>query len=123
MKKKRLLFLFIIISFIIFPNIALAETGQCGVLRYDITDLSIRDDKITLKGWAFVTCTHNYRNYDGRKGKSDSNITKTGGDQRIKIRAIDKNVAQLDVKEISGFSRSTPRLVVTTITPLAPCIP
>lgn len=102
MKKKILSFLFIIISFIIFPNIALAETGQCGVLRYDITDLSIRDDKITLKGWAFVTCTHNYRNYDGRKGKSDSNITKTGGDQRIKIRAIDKNVAQLDVKEVNG---------------------
>ena len=86
MKKKILLFLFIIISFIIIPNIALAETGECGVLRYDITDLSIRDDKITLKGWAFVTCTHNYRTYSGK----DKAIT-GNGEQRIKIRAITKN--------------------------------
>lgn len=86
MKKKILLFLFIIISFIIVPNIALAEKGQCGVLRYDITDLSIRDDKITLKGWAFVTCTHNYRTYSG----GDKAIT-GNGEQRIKIRAITKN--------------------------------
>lgn len=86
MKKKILLFLFIIISFIIVPNIALAETGQCGVLRYDITDLSIRDDKITLKGWAFVTCTHNYRTYSG----GDKAITGSG-EQKIKIRAITKD--------------------------------
>lgn len=101
MKKKILSFLFIIISFIIFPNIALAETGQCGVLRYDITDLSIRDDKITLKGWAFVTCTHNYRTYSGK----DKTIT-GNGEQKIKIRAITKDgTRELDSVTYNGTEK------------------
>lgn len=102
MKRKIFLFLFIVISFITIPNIALAETGECGVVRYDITGLSIKDDKITLKGWAFVTCTHNYRTYEGRNNQKDPNINETGGDQKIKMRAINTNNTELDVKAVDG---------------------
>lgn len=101
MKKKILLFLFIIIASLSFSVKVKAETGECGQVRYDITNLSIKDEKITFTGWAFISCTHNYTNYKG----SDSNIPKSGGGQKIKISAIvgsGDNKRIISEKEVNG---------------------
>ena len=91
MKKKILLFLFIIIASLSFSTKVKAETGRCGTVRYDVTSLNIRDEKITFTGWAFISCTQNYTDYKG----GDSSITKSGGGQKIKIRAIDDDDNQI----------------------------
>ena len=91
MKKKLLLFLFIIIASLSFSTKVKAETGRCGTVRYDVTSLNIRDEKITFTGWAFISCTQNYTDYKG----GDSSITKSGGGQKIKIRAIDDDDNQI----------------------------
>lgn len=99
MKKKIFLFLFIIIiSLSLLENVK-AEKGNCGAVRYDVTNLNIRDEKITFTGWAFINCTQNYTDYKG----NDSSIVKSGGGQKIKIRAIDSNGNQVgSEKEVNG---------------------
>lgn len=103
MKKKILLFLFIIIASLSFSTKVKAEKGECGQVRYDITNLNIKNEEITFTGWAFISCTQNYTDYKGR----DSSITKSGGGQKIKIRAIDDTGKQIG-KEIEVNGSSTP---------------
>lgn len=99
MKKKIFLFLFIIITSLSLLENVKAEKGNCGVVRYDVTNLNIRDEKITFTGWAFINCTQNYTDYKG----NDSSIVKSGGGQKIKIRAIDSNGNQVgSEKEVNG---------------------
>lgn len=99
MKKKIFLFLFIIITSLSLLENVKAEKGNCGAVRYDVTNLNIRDEKITFTGWAFINCTQNYTNYKG----NDSSIVKSGGGQKIKIRAIDSNGNQVgSEKEVNG---------------------
>lgn len=99
MKKKIFLFLFIIITSLSLLENVKAEKGNCGALRYDVTNLNIRDEKITFTGWAFINCTQNYTDYKG----NDSSIVKSGGGQKIKIRAIDSNGNQVgSEKEVNG---------------------
>lgn len=99
MKKKIFLFLFIIITSLSLLENVKAEKGDCGAVRYDVTNLNIRDEKITFTGWAFINCTQNYTNYKG----NDSSIVKSGGGQKIKIRAIDSNGNQVgSEKEVNG---------------------
>ena len=98
MKKKIFLFLFIIITSLSLLENVKAEKGNCGAVRYDVTNLNIRDEKITFTGWAFINCTQNYTDYKG----NDSSIVKSGG-QKIKIRAIDSNGNQVgSEKEVNG---------------------
>ena len=100
MKKKILLFLFIIISFIVIPNITLAA-DTFGVVRYDVTNLEIKNDtKITFKGWAFINGTHNFRTYKGDgastiKHYDESKMDVSQGDQIIAIRAVNNEGTQL----------------------------
>ncbi len=99
MKKKIFLFLFIIITSLSLLENVKAEKGNCGAVRYDVTNLNIRDEKITFTGWAFINCTQNYTDYKG----NDSSIVKSGGGQKIKIRAIDSNGNQVgSEKEVNG---------------------
>lgn len=99
MKKKIFLFLFIIITSLSLLENVKAEKGNCGAVRYDVTNLNIRDEKITFTGWAFINCTQNYTDYKGK----DSSIVKSGGGQKIKIRAIDSNGNQVgSEKEVNG---------------------
>lgn len=99
MKKKIFLFLFIIITSLSLLENVKAEKGNCGAVRYDVTNLNIRDEKITFTGWAFINCTQNYTDYKG----NDSSIVKSGGGQKIKIRAIDSNDNQVgSEKEVNG---------------------
>ena len=99
MKKKIFLFLFIIITSLSLLENVKAEKGNYGAVRYDVTNLNIRDEKITFTGWAFINCTQNYTNYKG----NDSSIVKSGGGQKIKIRAIDSNGNQVgSEKEVNG---------------------
>lgn len=99
MKKKIFLFLFIIITSLSLLENVKAEKGNCGAVRYDVTNLNIRDEKITFTGWAFIKCTQNYTDYKG----NDSSIVKSGGGQKIKIRAIDSNGNQVgSEKEVNG---------------------
>ena len=99
MKKKIFLFLFIIITSLSLLENVKAEKGNCGAVRYDVTNLNIRDEKITFTGWAFINCTQNYTDYKG----NDSSIVKSGGGQKIKIRAIDSNGNQVGIeKEVNG---------------------
>ena len=99
MKKKIFLFLFIIITSLSLLENVKAEKGNCGAVRYDVTNLNIRDEKITFTGWAFINCTQNYTNYKG----NDSSIVKSGGGQKIKIRAIDSNGNHVgSEKEVNG---------------------
>lgn len=99
MKKKIFLFLFIIITPLSLLENVKAEKGNCGAVRYDVTNLNIRDEKITFTGWAFINCTQNYTDYKG----NDSSIVKSGGGQKIKIRAIDSNGNQVgSEKEVNG---------------------
>lgn len=99
MKKKIFLFLFIIITSLSLLENVKAEKGNCGAARYDVTNLNIRDEKITFTGWAFINCTQNYTDYKG----NDSSIVKSGGGQKIKIRAIDSNGNQVgSEKEVNG---------------------
>lgn len=99
MKKKIFLFLFIIITSLSLLENVKAEKGNCGAVRYDVTNLNIRDEKITFTGWAFINCTQNYTDYKG----NDSSIVKSGGGQKIKIRAIDSNGNQIgSEKEVNG---------------------
>ena len=99
MKKKIFLFLFIIITSLSLLENVKAEKGNCGAGRYDVTNLNIRDEKITFTGWAFINCTQNYTDYKG----NDSSIVKSGGGQKIKIRAIDSNGNQVgSEKEVNG---------------------
>ena len=99
MKKKIILFLFIIITSLSLLENVKAEKGNCGAVRYDVTNLNIRDEKITFTGWAFINCTQNYTDYKG----NDSSIVKSGGGQKIKIRAIDSNGNQVgSEKEVNG---------------------
>lgn len=99
MKKKIFLFLFIIITSLSLLENVKAEKGNCGAVRYDVTNLNIRDEKITFIGWAFINCTQNYTDYKG----NDSSIVKSGGGQKIKIRAIDSNGNQVgSEKEVNG---------------------
>jgi hypothetical protein len=65
MKKKIFLFLFIIITSLSLLENVKAEKGNCGAVRYDVTNLNIRDEKITFTGWAFINCTQNYKDYKG----------------------------------------------------------
>lgn len=61
MKKKIFLFLFIIIT-----SLSLLENVKAEkviVQRHDVTNLNIRDEKITFTGWAFINCTQNYTDY------------------------------------------------------------
>ena len=100
MKKKIFLFLFIIITSLSLLENVKAEKGNCGAVRYDVTNLNIRDEKITFTGWAFINCTQNYTDYKG----NDSSIVKSGGGQKIKIRAIDSNGNQVgSEKEVNGL--------------------
>ena len=46
MKKKIFLFLFIIITSLSLLENVKAEKGNCGAVRYDVTNLNIRDEKI-----------------------------------------------------------------------------
>lgn len=99
MKKKIFLFIFIIITSLSLLENVKAEKGNCGAVRYDVTNLNIRDEKITFTGWAFINCTQNYTDYKG----NDSSIVKSGGGQKIKIRAIDSNGNQVgSEKEVNG---------------------
>lgn len=99
MKKKIFLFLFIIITSLSLLENVKAEKGNCGAIRYDVTNLNIRDEKLTFTGWAFINCTQNYTDYKG----NDSSIVKSGGGQKIKIRAIDSNGNQVgSEKEVNG---------------------
>ena len=99
MKKKIFLFLFIIITSLSLLENVKAEKGNFGAVRYDVTNLNIRDEKITFTGWAFINCTQNYTDYKG----NDSSIVKSGGGQKIKIRAIDSNGNQVgSEKEVNG---------------------
>ena len=99
MKKKIFLFLFIIITSLSLLENVKAEKANCGAVRYDVTNLNIRDEKITFTGWAFINCTQNYTDYKG----NDSSIVKSGGGQKIKIRAIDSNGNQVgSEKEVNG---------------------
>ena len=99
MKKKIFLFLFIIITSLSLLENVKEEKGNCGAVRYDVTNLNIRDEKITFTGWAFINCTQNYTDYKG----NDSSIVKSGGGQKIKIRAIDSNGNQVgSEKEVNG---------------------
>ena len=99
MKKKIFIFLFIIITSLSLLENVKAEKGNCGAVRYDVTNLNIRDEKITFTGWAFINCTQNYTDYKG----NDSSIVKSGGGQKIKIRAIDSNGNQVgSEKEVNG---------------------
>lgn len=99
MKKKIFLFLFIIITSLSLLENVKAEKGNYGAVRYDVTNLNIRDEKITFTGWAFINCTQNYTDYKG----NDSSIVKSGGGQKIKIRAIDSNGNQVgSEKEVNG---------------------
>lgn len=103
-RKRIILCLFIFTLVFLSSDIVLAETGSCGEVRYDITDFNINNEKITIKGWAFISCTQNYTEYNG----GDSTIKKTGGGQKIKIRAIDENGNQVgNVVEVNGSN--TPR--------------
>ena len=87
-RKRIILCLFIFTLVFLSSDVVLAEAGSCGEVRYDITDFNINNEKITIKGWAFISCTQNYTEYNG----GDSTIKKTGGGQKIKIRAIDENL-------------------------------
>ena len=48
MKKKIFLFLFIIITSLSLLENVKAEKGNCGAVRYDVTNLNIRDEKSHL---------------------------------------------------------------------------
>lgn len=103
-RKRMILILFIFTLVFLSSDIVLAEAGSCGKVRYDITDFNINNEKITIKGWAFISCTQNYTEYNG----GDSTIKKTGGGQKIKIRAIDENGNQVgNAVEVNGSN--TPR--------------
>ena len=103
-RKRIILCLFIFTLVFLSSDVVLAEAGSCGEVRYDITDFNINNEKITIKGWAFISCTQNYTEYNG----GDSTIKKTGGGQKIKIRAIDENGNQVgNVVEVNGSN--TPR--------------
>ena len=103
-RKRIILCLFIFTLVFLSSDVVLAEAGSCGEVRYDITDFNINNEKITIKGWAFISCTQNYTEYNG----GDSTIKKTGGGQKIKIRAIDENGNQVgNAVEVNGSN--TPR--------------
>ena len=94
MKKKILLFLFIIIASLSFSTKVFAVNITNDVLtydvRYDITDLNIKDSKITFKGWAFINNTHNFVSYRGGTAIKSQYGNIKNGDQMVMIRALDK---------------------------------
>lgn len=107
MKKKFLLVL--IIFFLLLSNKVNAAMGD---LRYDVTDLTIIDGKITFKGWAFIHKTHNFvtvneMNADGTETLKtvtvyDKNNQKiTAGGQKITIAAY-YNDTLIEAQTIGG---------------------
>lgn len=84
--KKNILIVFTIITFIIFiPNVKAAF----GDVRYDVTELNIRDSKITFSGWAFIHKTHNFVKYDGGTSIPSQYGEISNGGQTIYIQAIE----------------------------------
>lgn len=102
MKKKIFLFLFIIITSLSFSTKAFADELTYDV-RYDITELNIKDSKITFKGWAFINNTHNFVSYkNGTAIESQYGNIKYGG-QRIYIQALDEKGNRLgDIVSVEG---------------------
>ena len=98
--KKNILIVFTIITFIIFiPNVK----ADYGDVRYDVTELNIRDSKITFSGWAFIHKTHNFVSYKNGTPIESQNGNITNGDQKIMIRALDESGKQLgDVVSVTG---------------------
>lgn len=101
MKKKILLPLFIVIVTIMVPKTIFAANDYD--VRYDITDLNIRDSIITFKGWAFINNTHNFVSYkNGTAIESQYGNIKDGG-QRIYIQALDEKGNRLgDIVSVEG---------------------
>lgn len=80
-RKRIILCLFIFTLVFLSSDVVLAEAGSCGEVRYDITDFNINNEKITIKGWAFISCTQNYTEYNG----GDSTIKKLVVDKKLKL--------------------------------------
>lgn len=118
MKKK-----YILVIIVLFLSLMGKVNADMGDLRYDITDLTIRDNKITFKGWAFIHKTQNFvtinkLDQNGNKtnevlnvplsnGKTVTGSTTNGG-QRIYIIAyyIDDNGREvpIETKDVEGQS-------------------
>lgn len=79
MKKHFLKFL-IIIMFFMFPLVVKANFGD---VRYEITDVDLKNSNITFKGWAYIHKTNNYINVEDKKG----NIIAENGGQKVIIQA------------------------------------
>lgn len=118
MKKK-----YILVIIVLFLSLMGKVNADMGDLRYDITDLTISDNKITFKGWAFIHKTQNFvtinkLDQNGNKtnevlnvplsnGKTVTGSTTNGG-QRIYIIAyyIDGNGREvpIETKDVEGQS-------------------
>lgn len=99
MKNKLITYIFIFVLFVfIAPNIVKADKGD---LRYEITDVDIRESTITFKGWAYIHKTNNYISIVDR---DTGRVIKDNGGQKITISALkDGNI--IDSKTVSGSDK------------------
>lgn len=95
MRKASYYIIFIFILFLIFvPNV----NADKGDLNYEITNVIITDNKITIEGWAFIHRTHNYVTVYERKsnGVETQKVVKSNGGQKVKIKLEDSKGNKLE---------------------------
>lgn len=109
--KKHFIKIFLISLALFMVNISNVK-ASCGDLIYDVIDLHINDNSITLKGWAFIHHTQNgYRRKNNVADKSSPT------NQEIKIGLCDNNDTCIYKKQngkdgynfdyIMGYSKGT----------------
>lgn len=81
--KKHFIKIFLISLALFMVNIPNVK-ASCGDLIYDVIDLHINDNSITLKGWAFIHYTQN-----GYRRKNNAADKSSPTDQKIKIGLCD----------------------------------
>ena len=81
--KKHFIKIFLISLALFMVNISNVK-ASCGDLIYDVLDLHINDNSITLKGWAFIHYTQN-----GYRRKNNAADEKSPTNQKIKIGLCD----------------------------------
>lgn len=83
--KKHFIKIFLISLALFMVNIPNVK-ASCGDLIYDVIDLHINDNSITLKGWAFIHHTQN-----GYRRKNNAADKNSSTNQKIKIGLCENN--------------------------------